>query len=145
MASLLLSEYAKKVFVLYRKDSFFRVDPITLEKSKSKPNIEFMFNSEITELIGEKRLEKIKINNEKQIELGGLFIETGASPNLKIIHSLDINTEKGFIKTDSNQKTNIPKVYAAGDAIVSNLKQIITACSQGAIAAHSAYEDLQKE
>lgn len=140
-SALLLSEYAKKIFIIYRQDKFFRADPAWVEAVKKNKKIEPIFNSEVAELVGGKNLEAVKLKDKKILEIQGLFIETGAVPNAKLVEQLGVATEKGFIKTDRYQKTNIAGVYAAGDITDNPLKQIITAAAEGAVAASTAYKE----
>ncbi len=145
-SSLLLSDHAKKVYILYRRDEFFRPEPIRIKEIEQKDNIEPVFEVNVERLIGDEKLEAVELDNSEKMEMDGLFIEIGSTPNSDLAKNLDIDmTENGYIKTDEERRTNIPGVYAAGDVIDSPLKQAITAAGQGAEAASTAYEELQKE
>ncbi len=143
-AALLLSRFAKKVYIIYRKEKFFRAEPAWVDEVKKEKKIEPIFNSEVAELIGEKKLEKIKLNTGKEVILDGLFIEIGSNPNSELAKKMGVKTKEGYILTDERMRTNVSGVFACGDVIESELKQIITACAQGAIAANCAYEEIQK-
>jgi thioredoxin reductase (NADPH) len=142
-AALLLSDICKKTYLIYRKDKL-RAVPSWVELVKKQPNVEILYNSEVKELIGEKKLEKIKLNTGKIIDLNCLFIEIGSSPNKRFIDKVGIETtQDGYIKVDKEQNTNIEGVYAAGDCTnKTDLKQVITSASQGAIAAYSVYKKI---
>ena len=145
-SALLLVEYADKVYILYRKDSFFRPEPIRVEEVEQNDNIETIFNVNVDELLGEEKLTGVKLDNGETLELDGLFIEIGSIPNNVLAKNLGVKiVDNGYINTDEYRRTNIPGIYAAGDIIDSPLKQAITAAGQGAEAAASAYEDIQRQ
>jgi len=126
-AALLLSDFAKKVYIIYRKDKFSKAEPSWVKKIKKK-NIINLFNSNVTKLIGKDKLEKVEINNEKVIDMDGLFIEIGSVPNVELAEKLGLEMEEKYIAVDKKQNTNVKGVLAAGDITNNSLKQIITAC-----------------
>lgn len=146
-AALYLSELAKQVYIIYRKNEM-RCEPISLQKIKNKKNIEIYYNSNPTEIIGNKIVEKIKIKtdeNETTLNTDGVFIEIGATPASDVVHQINLKLEKDYIITDKDMKTNIQGVFAAGDNTNNKLKQIVTAAGEGAVAAKSAYDYLRFE
>lgn len=144
-SALLLSEYASKVYIIYRRNKFFRSEPAWVDLVKKNKKIECIFNEEIAEIIGDKNIEKIKLKSAKEMKMDGVFVEIGSIPKTEITDSLKIKkSEKGYIITDENQKTNIDGFYAAGDVSENKLKQIITAMSEGAIAAFSVYNEIKR-
>jgi len=145
-SALLLSDHADKVYILYRRDDFFRPEPIRIKEIEQRENIEAVFGVNVKSLIGDDRLEAITLDNTEKMEMDGLFIEIGSIPNSDLAEDLDMDlTEDGYIKTDEERRTDITGIYAAGDVIDSPLKQAITAAGQGAEAASTAYEELKKE
>jgi len=142
-AALLLAEYAKKIYVVYRKEKFFRAEPTWVKQLEKEKKIKPIFNSNIKEVYGKNFVEGIKLDNGKKIDLNGLFIEIGFKPNEKLSKELDLETEKGYILTNNGQKTNKEGIFAAGDITNNHLKQVITACAEGATAATTAYEELK--
>lgn len=145
-SALLLSEYADKVYILYRKDSFFRPEPIRVEEVEQNENIETIFNVNVDKLRGEEKLSGVELDNGETLELDGLFIEIGSIPNNELAKKIGVKVvDNGYIDTDDYRRTNVPGIYAAGDIIDSPLKQAITAAGQGAEAAASAYEDIQRQ
>ncbi len=139
MASLLLADYAKKVFIIYR-GAKLRAEPIYFDKIRQKGNIEFVYNANVVEIIGEKFVEKVKLDNGKEFALDGLFIEIGQIPNTELAKKLGVELDqKGYIKTDHFQKTNLPGVFSAGDICTTPLRQAIVGAGEGAVAALSAY------
>ena len=141
-AALLASEFANKVYILYRKEEFSKADPAWVKLIKENKKIEVLFKTEVAELIGEKKLKAVKLNNGKIMDLDGIFIEIGADPNTEIVKDLGVELERNYIKTDAEKKTNIAGIFAAGDVASNPLKQIIVACGEGAIAADSAYREI---
>ncbi len=142
-AASLLVKYAKKVYILYRKEKL-RGEPLEVEKILKNPKVEFIKNVNIKELKGDNFLKSVILDNNKEINLDYLFIEIGSIPSTDLISKLKIKTHKeGFIIVDSKKKTSIPGIFAAGDITNTPLKQIITASADGAIAAHSSYEYLK--
>lgn len=144
-AALLLGKFAKKVYIIYRQESFTKAEKAWVEEVKKSENIEPIFNSEVVELMGEQKLEKIKLNSNKEIKLDGLFIEIGGMPNTKLAEELNLELKNGSIIVDKNQKTNVDGVFAAGDVTDRPFKQIITAAGDGATACYIAYKELEKE
>ena len=145
--ALLLKNIAKKVYLIYRKDEFTKAEPTWIKQVKASKDIEILFNTEVTDLFGENKLEKIEIkskNNKKQLVMEGLFIEVGDVPNIKLAETLKLKLEKNQIIVDKNQKTNVFGVFAAGDITNNSFKQIITACSEGSVAVFQIYKELQK-
>lgn len=144
-AALLLSEFTSQVYIIYRKNKFFRAEPSWIELVEKEKKIKPIFNEEIIEIIGNKKVESVKLKSGKTLELDGVFIEIGSIPETKLLDDLKIKKDdKGYIITDKNQKTNINGIYASGDITNNSLKQIITACGEGAVAAYSAYKDIKE-
>ncbi len=145
-SALLLSDHAEKVYILYRRDEFFRPEPIRIKEIEQRDNIESVFEVNVESLIGEEKLKAVELDNSERMEMDGLFIEIGSIPNSDLAEELNIElTEDGYIKTDRERRTNVQGVYAAGDVIDSPLKQAITAAGQGSEAASTAYEELKEE
>ena len=145
-SALLLSEYAKKVYLIYRRErKKMRAMPAWIEKAERNEKIEMIFNSIPRKLKGEEKLESVifdRKGEEIEIKMDGLFVEIGTEPETRIAESLGVSlNENGHIKVRENMSTNIPGVFAAGDITTGSnmLAQIITACAEGAIAAESAY------
>lgn len=147
-AALFLSEVARKVVIIYRKEEL-RSEPIYKERIEKKENIEIVFNSTPTEIIGKDKVEAIKIQDsggeETEIATQGVFIEIGAVPCNELLTKLGLDADEGcYVKADREMKTNIEGVFVAGDLTNNKLKQVVTAAAEGAIAAHSAHSYLQR-
>lgn len=139
--ALYLSDIVKKVYVIHRRDTF-RGEDSYLERLKDKSNVEFIYNSVVTKLIGRDTLEGIEItdkdSNIKKLDVSALFIAIGRIPenaNFTKIISVD---DAGYIKALEDCKTNVDGIFVAGDARVKLLRQLVTATSDGAVAAINA-------
>lgn len=144
-AALLLAQYARKVYIIYRK-SPLRAEPITIAKIDEDKRIEQVLACNIAAIKGDKKVESVLLDTGKEIKVDGIFVEIGGVPAVSLMHRFDLKTdEAGQIVVDKDMVTSIPGVYAAGDITNgSNLKQIITAAAQGATAAYSAFKYLKK-
>lgn len=150
-SALLLAEYASKVYIVYRRTQI-RAEPVTVEAVEKNDMIEIIYKTNIVEVKGDKVVEGVVLDNEYQgsnfLKLDGVFVEVGAEPNNKLARNLGVELDKtGYINVDSMQKTNVGGVFAAGDVTnaAGELKQIVTACAQGVLAATSAYEYLKTQ
>ena len=140
-----MAENAKKVYIIYRKEKFFRAEPLWVKQVEKNKKIKTLFNSNLKEIYGDEKVKGAKLNNEKDIKVSGIFIEIGSIPNKEFPKQLNLETEKGYIKINKKQETSIKGIYAAGDITNNSLKQIITACGEGAIAATSTYKEIKKD
>lgn len=143
-SALLLAKIAKKVYIIYRKDKFSKAEPMWVDEIKKKKKIVSVFNSEVQKLIGKEKLEEVEISSGKRIKLDGLFVEIGGISNIKLAKLIGIKLEGNYIKVNQEQKTNVEGVFAVGDVTNNPLKQIVTACSEGAVAGFSVYKELMK-
>ena len=142
--AIYLSNLAKKVYLIHRRDEF-RGEQKYLEELKKKDNVEFILNANIIKLNGEDRLESIDIkqNDEvKTIDIDGLFIAIGQEPKNEIFANL-INLNNGYIDSIDGVHTNVDGIYVAGDTRVKELRQLTTAVSDGAIAATTAIKEME--
>lgn len=141
--SLFLSKICKKVTIIYRKDRFSRNEYL-INLVKKCPNIEVMYSSEILEFHGSDHVESALVitpDGEKELTFAAVFIFIGSNPNTNFLKHLDILDKNGYIIVDENRKTSIPGVVAAGDVIAKSLYQVVTAVSDGAIAAQSIIDE----
>jgi len=143
--AIYLSDIASKVYLIHRKDTFKGEDKY-LTELKNKVNVEFILNSNVVKINGE-NVESIEVkdNNENitKIEVNGLFIAVGQEPKNAIFADLININEFGYIESLDGVHTNIEGIYVAGDARVKNLRQIVTAVSDGAIAATTAIKEMK--
>ena len=139
--ALYLSRIAKKVILIHRRDSL-RATKVYHEPLKKLDNLEFRWNSGITELLGGDRLSGVRVKNyltdeEEELQVDGVFISIGRKPATELLEG-QLKLEGGYIVADESTQTSIPGVYAVGDVRTKALRQIITAASDGANAAHHA-------
>ena len=145
--TLYLTDLVNKVYLIHRRDEF-RGDPTIVEKLKEKDNVEFVYNSNVTKLISNDKLEAIEVTNKdgskKEISVSGLFVAIGKVPeneNFKNLISLD---DSGYIIASEDCHTNIEGIFVAGDNRVKELRQLVTATSDGAIAATEAVKYINR-
>ena len=144
--ALYLSNIAKKVYLIHRRETF-RGEVKYIEELKKKDNIEFILNKTISKINGKDNLESITIidnnNNEEEINIDGLFIAIGQEPKNQIFTNVvDIN-EKGYIISEDGVHTKTKGIYVAGDAREKILRQLTTAVSDGSIAAVVAIQEMR--
>jgi len=140
-AVILLAGYENEVTWLYR--SSIRAEPRYVEQIDKMKNVRKAMG-EIREVIGKNRVESVLLDNGKNVEVNGVFVEIGSEPDLKLFKNFKLEVDKGYIKVDRNMRTNIDGVYAAGDITDCVFRQAITAAGDGSIAAYSAYKDLSR-
>ena len=140
--ALYLSDICNKVYLIHRRNEF-RADSITIDKVLNKDNIIVMYDSIITKINGSNYLESIEVNNEL-LKVDGLFIAIGKIPNLDYLNGLIETNEDGYIKSNELCHTNIDGIFVAGDIREKTLRQLVTATSDGAIAATEAIKYINK-
>lgn len=144
--ALQLSRICKKVILVHRRDTL-RATKVYHQPLLNAPNVEFRWSSAVTELLHNGRLNGVKVQNlisgeEEIIECDGLFVSIGRSPNSRLVQGQLEVDEAGYIVADETTGTSLPGVYAVGDVRTKVLRQVITAASDGAVAAHYAEEYL---
>ena len=140
LAGLLLSEKCKKVYIIYRKTKM-RCEPVFLDRLNKKKNVEIIYSVLPKEIRGRNKVEKVILDNNKELKVDGIFVEIGEVPSSVLLKDLKIKTDKnGYVIVDEYKATNVKGVFAAGDITKNVLKQVITASADGVIAATSAYK-----
>ncbi len=144
--ALYLSRIAKKVYLVHRRDTL-RATKIYHKPLLEAQNVEFLWNSRVTEFIADNRVKGVKIvnildNKETIIDCDGVFISIGRKPATEIFEGQIELDKNGYIKADEDTKTNVDGVFAAGDVRTKQVRQVITAAADGAVAAISAEEYL---
>jgi thioredoxin reductase (NADPH) len=144
--ALILSRIAKKVYLVHRRDTL-RATKIYHEPLMQAENVEFMWNSTVSELYHDGRMKGVQLKNlvsgeVKDIECDGMFISVGRSPASALVAGQLELDEGGYIIAGESTATNIPGVYAVGDVRTKRVRQIVTAVADGAVAAHMAEEYL---
>lgn len=139
--ALYLTDIAEKIYLIHRRDEF-RGEESTVSRLKDKKNIQFVLNSNVTKLNAEDKLESIEITNNdgetKTIKVDGLFVAIGRIPENKAFADLIKLDEAGYIKANEECHTNIDGIFVAGDNRTKDVRQLVTAVSDGAIAATEA-------
>ena len=139
--AIYISDIAQKVYLIHRRDSF-KAEEILINELKTKENIEIILNSTITKLNGENKLESVDITNNnketKTIEVEALFIAIGQVPETENFKKLININEQGYVIANEDCKTNIKNIFVAGDNRTKGLRQLVTATSDGAVAATQA-------
>ncbi|WP_290899607.1 thioredoxin-disulfide reductase [Ferroglobus sp.] len=142
--AIYLHEIGCDVVLIHRRDEL-RAEK-ALQEELFKRNIPVIWDSIVLRIEGKERVERLillnrKTNEESVLEVDGVFIAVGITPATDLVMDLGVERDvAGYIKVDKRQRTNVPGVFAAGDCCDNPLKQVVTACADGAIAANSAFE-----
>lgn len=147
--ALLLSRIAKKVILVHRRDSL-RATKIYHEPLLQAENVEFMWNSQVTELLHSGKLTGVTVQNlhsgdSSRIDCDGIFISIGRKPASELARDQLALDADGYVIAGEDTRTNIPGVYAVGDLRTKHLRQIVTAVADGAVAVHMAEEYLSAQ
>jgi thioredoxin reductase (NADPH) len=145
--ALHLSKFASKVILVHRRDEL-RASSYLQERILSDPKVDFMWNSELAEIKGQKMVESaVVINNltreRTEVPVSGVFFYVGNTPNTGFLVDVVELDEAGYVVTDERLESSIPGIFAAGDARANYLKQVIWAAAEGALAAISAQRYLE--
>ena len=147
--ALYLSRLAKKVYLVHRRDTL-RATKIYHEPLMQTENVEFLWNSEIAELISDKRVCGAKLKNKASgeithIDCDGIFVSIGRKPATEFLAGVLELDSNGYIIADESTKTSLDGVYAVGDVRTKELRQIVTAVADGAVAVHHAEQYLSEK
>lgn len=142
--ALILSDIASKVYVVHRRDEL-RACSVLQKRAFGKGNITFIWDTVVQEIKGEELVDKVILKNVKtdeltEMKIDGVFIYVGISPNTSMV---DVEkTDAGFIVTDDRMESSVSGIFAAGDCRRTSMWQVVTAVSDGAVAAISAHEHI---
>lgn len=147
--ALLLTQWAKKIYIVYRKEQI-RAEPVNLDKVEKSDKIEIINNTNVTEIKGKDHVDTLVLDKEyngsKELTVDGVFIEIGRVPGTVLVKDVGVKlNEKGEVIINRKSETNVPGFFAAGDITDCFFKQAIVAASEGVTAAYSAYVYLQKK
>lgn len=142
-----LSKLCQQVTVIHRREKF-RAQPALQELVKSKPNIDFLWNCEVIEVLGQEKVTGLKIKNTQsgkisELPVDGLFVAIGHKPNTDFLKGQLELDEKGYIVVTNETKTSIPGVFVGGDAADHRYRQAVTAAGAGCKAAFDVEEYLE--
>lgn len=136
--ALVMTKFANEVTLIHRRDTF-RASDIMQQRVKKNPKIKIIYNTEITEVLGDMKVTGVKVKNNQtnetsEMPIDGIFVAVGHMPNSGVFKGIDTD-EKGFIKVQNHTKTNIEGVFVAGDVHDATYKQAVTAAAFGCMAA----------
>lgn len=146
--ALYLSNICKKVYVIHRRDKF-RAAAKTVEKLYNNSKIEIVLNTVAEKINGGDFVNSVSVKNvasgeKREISTDAVFVAAGNIPSNALFKGMIKTDENGYIIVDKNMRTDKENIYAAGDVCQKPLRQIITACADGAVAASSAAEDIME-
>ena len=144
--ALILSRLAEKVILVHRRDSL-RAEKVYHKALKEAENLEFRWNSVVSEVLHEDKVTGIRLKNvnngeEAVIPCDGVFVSIGRSPNTDLLKGQVALDSQGYVSAGESCRTNIPGVFAVGDVRTKALRQIVTAAADGAVSVHYAEEYL---
>ena len=146
--AVFLSRMCEKVYLIHRRDEF-RGAKILQNQVKNNDKIEILWNSVVTKIDGDSKVESIQIENvdshvDKTLDVDGIFIAVGTKPVSDLLKGrLDMD-DQGYIKAGEDGVTNLPGIFAGGDGRTKNLRQVVTAVADGANCVQSVERYLQK-
>lgn len=146
--SIFLTKFARKVYLIHRRDQL-RAAKIAQERAMANEKIECVWDTVVKSIEGQDKVERIRLVNvktgqESSLDVDGVFVFVGIKPNTEFIGDGLERDMAGFIKTNLEMETSIDGVFAAGDVIIKQMRQICTAVGDGATALHSAQLYLEK-
>lgn len=144
--ALFLANLCKKVYLIHRRDEF-RAEKVLQQEVFAKSNIEVITNATVQDIEGKFEVEKIVLQKDDattEIPVQGVFVAVGTVPNSDLVKDLVTLDNYGYIVTDENMKTSAEGIFAVGDVRNTVLRQIVTACADGAVAAQSAERYVEK-
>ena len=144
---LFLTRYARSVTIIHRRDAL-RAGAILQHRAMENPKVKFIWNSVITEVIGDDSVKAVCLKNvitgvETEFPADGVFIFIGHTPNTQLFKDQIKMDERGYIKADMLMQTSVPGVYAAGEVMDPNYRQVVTSAGMGAAAAIQATKFLE--
>ena len=147
--TLLLARVCEKVIVVHRRDTL-RGEKIYQKTLFNTPNIEFVWDSAVEDILGEDKVSSIVVKNLKtgaktNIDCQAVFVSIGRIPAADIFYGILDRDEAGYIKADESTRTNLPGVFAVGDVRTKALRQVVTAVADGATASHYIEEYLAEQ
>jgi len=146
--TLYLTKFVREATIIHRRDRL-RATKILQERVFANKKINFAWDSVVTKILGKEKVEGILIQNkktgkEKEIPCQGVFVFVGNVPNSKFLNELVKLDQKGYVLTDDNMMTSQEGIYACGDIRKKLLRQVVTACGEGATAAFAAQKYIEE-
>jgi thioredoxin reductase (NADPH) len=133
-----LTTFAAKVYLVHRRDEF-KASAVMVEKVKKNPKIELILNTQITEVLGDMHVEKVKLkdtktNEEKEMPIDGVFVAIGHTPNSSVFPGIELK-DGGYVRAQEGTHTNVEGVFVSGDIEDDRYRQAVTAAGFGCQAA----------
>ena len=140
--ALHLSRIAEKVYLISRGDTL-KANKVAQDKLFKTSNVEILWDSIVTKLDGENKLEAIEVRNKKdnkefQLKMDGLFVAIGSTPSTELVKNLVELDKNGYIIADESCKTNVDGIFAIGDIRTKSVRQVLTAAADGAVSIYEA-------
>jgi len=134
--AIYLANLVEEVTIIHRRDNF-RASKILSDKALQAPNIKVIWDSVVDEMLGENKLEKLKIHNVKtqettELQVDGVFLYVGTQPNTAFLDASFTRSPQGYIITNQRLETSVPGVFAIGDCCQKETRQVATAVGDGA-------------
>ena len=144
---IFLTRFANSVTVVHRRDKL-RASPILQERAKSNPKMKFIWDTAVSQIVGEKKVEGTKLQNLKTGQLqdfktDGVFVFIGHDPNTGFLKGFVELDNKSYVKTDAKLQTSVPGVFAAGEIRAGAVQQLVSCCGEGCEAALAAQAFLE--
>ena len=141
--AIYLAQFGSKVYIIHRRQGL-RANPKHIQQAKSNDRIEFILDTVVESIEGEKKVEELTLKNNVTGEVlnhktDSIFISIGQIPNTSFVKEFVTLSSENYIVVDENLMTSIPGVFAAGDVIVKRHRQVVTAVSDGAVASINAW------
>ena len=145
---LYLSRLCEKVYLVHRRDAL-RASKVYLDPLQKAENVEFVWDSEVKQLLRDQAVTGVRVRNkktgeERDIPCAGVFVAVGYLPNTELYRGQVELDEAGYVLANETTQTNLPGVFAVGDLRKKPLRQVVTAASDGAVAAHFIEEYLNQ-
>ena len=146
---LFMTRYATSVTIIHRRDEL-RASPILQKRAAEHPKIDFVWNTVVTEVLGEEKVEAVRIKNvktgeERILETDGVFIFIGHTPNTELFHGQLEMDSRGYLRVSDRMQTSSPGVFAGGEVADPNFRQVVTSAGMGAAAAIEATRFLEAQ
>ncbi|MBQ7788571.1 MAG: FAD-dependent oxidoreductase [Clostridia bacterium] len=142
--ALMLTELCKKVYVVQNLD-YFTGEKKLVNMLEAKNNVEIILGAKVTKLLGENELTGIVVNDDKTLELDGMFVAVGLVPQNEIFKDLINLNSYGYVDADEKCLTNKKGIFVAGDCRSKKIRQVVTACADGATAALAACDFVDEQ
>jgi len=144
---LFVTRFADQVTIVHRRDKL-RASPILQDRAKTNPKIDYVWNTVVTSIVGEKKVEAVKLQNvstkeETLRKTDGIFIFIGHDPSTSFVNGFVKCDDHGYVVTDANYETSRPGVFAAGEVRSGGVRQLVSACGEGCGAALAAQHYLE--